>query len=156
VFQGLDVADDSLIKTPIFAVLIPNMPNIYAAGIEPVIIDSLQCQGKFDNSVEMYLRKPIMQIINVCELRQKCVDGGSTVLVEISGFKKGYETAGTMVIYPENIDGSVVRMLKIIGHDGQDLVHVKNLNQSSTEPLPSPISLKDLFKKFYDLNSEIK
>jgi hypothetical protein len=126
VFQGLDVSDDSQIKTPIFAVLIPNMPNIYAAGINPVNVDSMPCQGKFDNSVEMYLRKPIMQIINVCELRQKCVDGGSTVLVEISGIKKGYETAGTMVMYPENIDGSVVRMLKFIGHDGQDLVHVKN------------------------------
>lgn len=35
-------------------------------------------------------------------------------------------------------------------------MHVKNLHQSGTEPLPSPISLKDLFKKFYDLNSEIK
>ena len=164
-FSGHDVAHEYDIQLPIYSILGSesnfDKENIFAGqsttfDLNATNNDSLRSLGlapEFDS----YFKTHVMDIISICELRD-FVDDKSTMLVEISNFdhmKNPYKTAGTIKIYPENTDSQVERLIELTGTRIKDIIQIKTTKAKNNKGFPSPISIRDLFKKFLDLSSVV-
>jgi cytochrome P450/NADPH-cytochrome P450 reductase len=96
-------------------------------------------------------------VLKVRELRQVPHESDSTLHIDFEVPEgKEFKTAGNLVIFPENTPENVRKALACVGLNENDVLKVEPASQDTKLPCPRIIKAGDLFRKFVDLQGQIK
>jgi len=136
-------------------------------SILPWVVDTSGLQladntaPEYDMTMRNYLKSKALPIKSIRELRQQCVDGGSTieVIYDLRGSGLTYKTAANSAIFATNSTSDVEKFAKMFGLDlDQKFFFTKNpefKGKMTKTPFPvageDGISFREALSKHIDL-----
>lgn len=103
---------------------------------------------------QSYLKNQTLQIVSISELRQNPSQTNFCKLVELKGWKGGYETGGNLQLYPKNTKSKIERMMNLLNFTVNYIFTTKQ-NSHKKCPVPSPLSVNTFLSDYIDLNGQV-